>query len=137
MNRNDELSGTLVLVHPDLTYDPENRKNQIGIISSAEIENDNVMVSFGKDGQGLFSTDALYVLKKGHEISANAVRDALEMDTKDFRDILQVGLWSDSQLTKEKRQAIELAKANPKVLEYSMATLEDELGLKQEYSVSR
>ena len=51
MNKHDELSGTFVLVHPDLINDPADKKNQIGIISTAELENDNVVVSFGKLGQ--------------------------------------------------------------------------------------
>ena len=58
MNKHDELTGTFVLVHPQLLTDPAEKKNQIGIIASAEIENDNVIVSFGNEGQALFSADA-------------------------------------------------------------------------------
>lgn len=137
MNKHDELSGTLVLVHPQLLTDPAEKKNQIGIIASAEIENDNVVVSFGSKGQALFSADALLVLKKPGSIHFDTLRDHLKMNTPDFKDLLRVGMLANSNLTKDHRQAIEISRDNPVVLEYSMASLEEELGLKQDYSVSR
>jgi hypothetical protein len=137
MNKHDELSGTLVLVHPQLLTDPAEKKNQIGIIASAEIENDNVIVSFGNDGQALFSADALLVLKKPASIHFDTMQDHLEMNTQNFKDLLRVGMLANSNSTKDHRQAIEISRDNPAVLAYSMASLEEELGLKQDYSVSR
>ena len=137
MNKHDELSGTLVLVHPQLLIDPAEKKNQIGIIASAEIENDNVIVSFGNDGQALFSADALLVLKKPGSIHFDTMQDHLKMNAQNFKDLLRVGMLANSNLTKDHRQAIEISRDNPTVLAYSMASLEEELGLKQDYSVSR
>ena len=137
MNKHDELSGTFVLVHPDLIYDPEEKKNRIGIIASAELENDNVMVSFGKEGQSLFSADALLVLRRHNDISFDALRDHHNISADDFKDILKISLLANSSLTKDHRQAIEIARDNRTALEYSMAPLEEELGLKQDYSVGR
>ena len=137
MNKHDELSGTLVLVHPQLLTDPAEKKNQIGIIASAEIENDNVIVSFGNDGQALFSADALLVLKKPASIHFDTMQDHLKMNTQNFKDLLKVGMLANSNLTKDHRQAIEISRDNPTVLAYSMASLEEELGLKHDYSVGR
>ena len=137
MNKHDELSGTLVLVHPQLLTDPAEKKNQIGIIASAEIENDNVVVSFGSEGQALFSADALLVLKKPGSIHFDTMQDHLKMNTHNFKDLLRVGMLANSNLTKDRRQAIEISRDNPAVLAYSMASLEEELGLKQDYSVGR
>ena len=137
MNKHDELSGTLVLVHPDLVHDPEERKNRIGIIASAELENDNVMVSFGKDGQSLFSADALLVLRKHNDISFDTMRDHHQISAEDFKDLLKISLLANSSLTKDHRQAIEIARENRTALEYSMASLEEELGLSQDYSMGR
>lgn len=137
MNKQDELSGTLVLVHPQLLTDPAEKKNQIGIIVSAEIENDNVIVSFGNEGQALFSADALLVLKKPGSIHFDTMQDHLKMNAHDFKDLLRVGMLANSNLTKDHRQAIEISRNSPAVLEYSMASLEEELGLKQDYSVGR
>ena len=137
MNKHDELTGTFVLVHPHLLNDPEDRKNQVGIIATAELENDNVTVSFGKTGQSLFSADGLLVLRKPADIHFDAMKDHLILETKDFKDLLKVGMLANSSLTKDHRQAIEISRDNPAVLESSMASLEEELGLKHDYSLSR
>ena len=137
MNKHDELSGTLVLVNPQLLTDPEDRKNQVGVIASAELEDDNVMVSFGKSGQSLFSADALLVLRKPNDIHFDAVKDARHMETSDFKMILQVSLLANSPLVKDHRRAVEIARDHPNVLEYSMASLEAELGLRQDHSIGR
>jgi len=137
MNKHDELTGTFVLVHPELVYDPAGKSNEIGIISTASLEDDNVIVSFGKEGQALFSADALLVLRKPNDIHFDAVRDARQLEVKDFKNILQVSLLANSPWIKERRQAIELCRDNPKVLQYSMASLDQELGLKQDYNISR
>jgi len=137
MNKHDELSGTFVLVHPQLINDPAEKKNHIGIIASAELENDNVVVSFGKDGQALFSADALLVLRKPGDIQFDALRDATQMETSDFKDLMQVMLLANSPLTKDHRLAIEMARENQTLMEYSLASLEEELGLRQSYALER
>ena len=137
MNKHDELSGTFVLVHPQLLTDPAEKKNKIGIIASAELENDNVVVSFGSEGQALFSADALLVLKKPGSIHFDTMQNHLKMNTDDFKNLLRVGMLANSNLTKDRRQAIEISRDNPAVLAYSMASLEVELGLKQDYSMGR
>ena len=137
MNKHDELTGTFVLVHPQLVYDPAGKSNEIGIISTAALEDDNVVVSFGKDGQALFSADALLVLRKPADIQFDALRDARSLDTADFKKLLQIVSLAGSQFTKHHREAMEMARDNPAVLEYSLASLEEELGLKHDYSLGR
>lgn len=137
MNKYDELSGTFVLVNPNLLTDPKEKKNQIGIIASAELENDNVVVSFGKEGQALFSADALLVLRKPGSIHFDTIQDHANMNVRDFQNLLRVSMLANSSLTKDHRHAIEISRDNPAVLEYSMASLEEELGLKHDYNLSR
>jgi hypothetical protein len=55
----DELIGQLAVVHPELTKDPAGKSGQVGIITGTELENDNIYVGFGRNGQGLYGTDAL------------------------------------------------------------------------------
>jgi len=137
MNKHDELTGTFVLVHPELVYDPAGKANEIGIISTAELEDDNVVVSFGKEGQALFSADALLVLRKPADIQFDALRDARALDTSDFKQLLQIVSLAGSQFTKHRREAMEMAKGNRTLLEYSLASLEEELGLKHDYNLGR
>ncbi len=95
------------------------------------------MVSFGKDGQALFSADALLVLKKPNDIHFDAVRDATRMEAKDFKQTLEVSLLASSPLMKDRRRAVELSRDNPNVREYSMNSLENELGIRQDHNMSR
>ena len=137
MNKQDELTGTFVLVHPHLLNDPEDRKNQVGIIATAELENDNVVVSFGHSGQSDFSADAVLVLRKSADIHFDAMKDHLLLETQDFKDLLRLSILAGSSLTKNRRQAVEMARVNPTLMEYGMASLENEMGLLQDQSLAR
>ena len=137
MNKNDELTGTLVLVHPQFNDDPAGKQNQIGVITTADLENDNVFVSFGKDGQALYASNALMVLQKPRTIHFNTMQNRTAMETPDFKDLLRISVLADSSLMKDRRQAIEMAKGNPLILEHSMASLDDELGIREAYSMER
>ena len=130
----DELSGTVVLVHPNLLTDPANKKNQIGIITSADLENDNVVVSFGDDGEALFSSDALLVLRKPDEIRDAALLDETLMPYPDFYDIMEACMLVELSLH---REAVRMAMENPMVLEYAMDRMDYELGLDQHNSLGR
>ena len=89
MNKYDELTGTLVLVNPDLPNDPAGMQNQIGIITDVEIENDSVYVSFGRKGQAVYATDALLIIRNHNFIDFNAPTDTVKIDMEDFQDLLR------------------------------------------------
>ena len=73
---NDDLQGLPVLVHPELSFDPAGKQNQVGVISKADLMNDDVFVSF--DGKlALYSTDALLVLLPPEEIHRKLSRHCL------------------------------------------------------------
>jgi hypothetical protein len=76
MNKQYELSGTVVLVRPSLVNDPDNKKNMVGVIVMASVENDNVLVDFGFEGHALFSINALLVLRKPDDIHSDVMNDA-------------------------------------------------------------
>jgi hypothetical protein len=137
MKPNDELTGTFVLVNPQLTNDPAGKQNQIGVITSAEIENDDVFVSFGKEGQALYSADALLVLKRHDTIHFDVIRDAAKIEVQDFKDLLRVSMFANSPFMKDRREAMEMARDSQAVSAYSLISLEEALGLKQDYSVGR
>jgi hypothetical protein len=56
------------LVHPELTKDPAGKSGQVGIITGTELENDNIYVGFGRNGQGLYGTDALLLLRPAEQL---------------------------------------------------------------------
>jgi len=127
MKPTDELTGTLVLVHPELTDDPAGRQGQIGIITGADLENDDVFVSFGKGEQALYSTDALLVFKQPDVIYDLLMNDARKASQADFKALFQVNLMQQHGLTPLVRKAMEFVKDNKVVREFSMDTLENQL----------
>lgn len=81
----ENLTGTVVLVHPELMNDPVNRQGQVGIVASADIANDEVFVAFGKGPLGLYSADALLVPKSHNEVYKHLLNHVQEFDPQDFR----------------------------------------------------
>jgi hypothetical protein len=138
MKPSDELTGTLVLVHPELSDDPASRQGQIGIITGADLENDDVFVSFGKGEQALYSTDALLVFKPAEDIYNLLMNDARKASQADFKALFQVNLMQQHGLTPLVRKAMDFVKDNKVVREFSMDTLENqlEMQLKQRHDQS-
>jgi len=73
----DDLKGTPVLVHPELSYDPAGKQNQVGVISKADLMNDDVFVSFNGE-LALYPAEALFVLLPNEEIHQNLADKAYE-----------------------------------------------------------
>lgn len=133
----DDLSGTFVLVHPRLSNDPENRKNQVGVIVSADLQNDNIIVGFSDETESIFSADALLVLRNVSEIERDADYDFNLLPREDYWDIREVCFLAGSWQTECRRAAIELAQQSEMTQEYALRPLNDELGLSQRKGVSR
>jgi hypothetical protein len=91
----DELTGTLILVHPQLPSDLANQQGRIGMITYADLERDDVYVSFGKAGQSLYSTDALMVLKESNKIYRELVTGFKELEKDDFKTLFQINLLQE------------------------------------------
>ena len=64
---NNELYGTLVLVHPDLKNDPAGQQGKVGILSYID-SSDEIYVGFENGREGKYSPDALMSLKDKSEI---------------------------------------------------------------------
>ncbi|MBT2560135.1 hypothetical protein J7E50_02730 [Pedobacter sp. ISL-68] len=126
----DELTGTYVLVHPQLPSDPAARQGQIGMITYADLEKDDVYVSFGKDGPALYAADALMVLKKPGDIYTHLMNEAKNLTKDDYKTLFQINLLQSQGDTKQIRSAMEMARDNSAVRDFSMTTL-DKLELRQ------
>lgn len=135
MKPTDELTGTLVLVHPDLTDDPARRQGEIGIITGADLDNDDIFVSFGKGEQALYSTDALLIFKPADVIYGLLMNDARKASQSDFKALFQVNLMQQHGLTPLVRKAMDLVKDNKVVRDFSMDTLQNQLGISQNRGV--
>jgi len=128
---NDELTGTLVMVHPDLKGDPICKQGNVGIITTESSENDYVCVSFRTGEHGYYTHDVLLTLKKPSSIYSEILRNATVLKTPDFKQLLRISLLVDSGLNKDKRAAMELALSNEIVREYIMLPLQQTIRIKQ------
>jgi hypothetical protein len=137
MNRTDDLTGSLVLVHPELQDDKAKKQNQIGMITHADLENDNVIVSFGKGEQALYSTDALLTLKPANDIYRDLLSNNKELDKADFKALFQISLLQEYGSSSQTKTAMELAMKNDTLRNFSMVTLEDLLNRGQAQSMER
>lgn len=129
MNQTDDLTGTLVLVHPNLTDDPVNKQGQMGMIMFAEPEKDDIYVTFGKNERALYSTDALLVFKKPNEIYQQLMTNVKDIPVADLKALYRIGMLLDNGTSKGAREAMQLAVDNLGILNKAMETLQSKLGL--------
>lgn len=130
----DDLTGNLVMVHPKLENDPVNRQAQVGIITSADLVKDEVYVGFGNSPLGLYSTDALLVLKPHNELYNDILNHIKDMDTPDFKTLMEITMLQEKSSVNYLRDAMELAATNERTLAYSTISLQDKLGLVRDES---
>jgi hypothetical protein len=123
---NEELRGTLVLVHPELEYDPDGRKNEIGIIVNSDLENDNVLVSFQDNEYDLFTSDALLVLLPAEHIHQNLADLAYETSFPDLKALTQMDLFLRYGSGDTHFKALEIARDNKKIQPLCLESLTDQ-----------
>lgn len=128
---NDELTGTLVLVNPSTQEYPVSRQGMIGLVTAEDLANDIIYVGFNMGEQTRYTSDALMVLKKPSIIYADMMRNATKIGTADFKELFRVCLLLDSGLMKDKRSAIETARHNQVIREYTMIPLSEVFGIRQ------
>ena len=130
----DDLTGNLVMVHPKLENDPVKRQAQVGIITSADLTKDEVYVGFGNSPLGLYSTNALLVLKPHNDLYQDILTNIKNMDTPDFKTLMEITILQEKSSVNSLRDAMELAATNERILAYSTVSLQDRLGLVREES---
>jgi hypothetical protein len=122
----DELSGKVVLVHPGLEHDPVNRQNHVGVVSHADLMQDDVFVDF--DGQqGLYASDALLVFMDIEDIHQHLADIAYETPFNELKALTQIDLFLRYGGGNRERQAMEIAHANPVIQRYCLESLNDQL----------
>ena len=138
MNISDELTGHLVLIHPDLTTDPARKAGQVGIITGAELENELIFVGFGKNGHGTYGTDAVLLLKPNEQIVQNLQDHQAELNVNDYKSLFQISLLQELRpSTANIKTAMSLALQNETVRNHSMRSVEDALGLRRDQTLQR
>lgn len=138
MNRTDELAGTLVLVHPELTKDPAGRPGQVGVITGTDHNGDNAYVGFGKNGQGMYGLDALLVLKPSADIQSALTEHGAKLNIQDHTALFRMALLQEYNPSSANiKTALNLALQSETVRNLATKSVEEALGIKQGQYVER
>jgi len=125
----EELTGDLVLVNPKLTHDPANRQGEIGIITKADLEKDEIFVGFGHKPMGLYSADALLTMKPKNELHKDLMVTGKELDKEDLKVVWRAHLLQERATPTQLRQALELLATNAQTLEFGTICLKDKIDM--------
>lgn len=137
MNEVDGLKGTLVLVHPGLTDDPAMKQNTIGLITTADIQNDDIFVSFSGSKPALYSGNALLILKPQEEVHQHLADNAYTLALPDLIALTKLDLILHYASPGYLKTAFELAQKNPNIHLFSLDTLNDRLNRAQAQQIQR
>lgn len=121
------LTGSLVLVHPELTSDPVSRQGHVGVIVGADLKSDSIAVSFGAAKLGVYSSDALMVLKDQSELWKIALNNYKDMGEDTFKSLLVMSMDAYSGDLNRMANALERSKGSQELMAYSLMSLEEKL----------
>lgn len=104
-----ELTDKLVLVHPELTIDPILKQGQTGIITHVIHDTDEVYVKFEDAVSGLYSADALLVVRPLPDLIVNLRAGISTMDRADALALLNIYLLQQSGRNEDVAEALLIA----------------------------
>ncbi|MDB5087875.1 MAG: hypothetical protein JWR09_1869 [Mucilaginibacter sp.] len=133
----DELTGTIVMVHPELFDDPVGRNGEIGVITVTDLSDDLVRVKFEDDQRGLYATNALLIFKPSEQIYQQLKQEAMQLTPATFKDLKNIALLLDYGTPQQQRKAMEIAQKNPVSASSALVSLEESLGISQTYKRGR
>lgn len=130
-NVNADLANRFVLVHPDLEHDPAGKQNEMGMIISADIAKDDFYVSFQDNTNGLYASDALFLLKSVEEIHQSLVDHGYSLAFPDLKAFTYLDLTLRYGSGDKEWNALRIAADNPNIQPFSLDLLNDTLSLNQ------
>jgi hypothetical protein len=133
----EELTGQLVMVHPELYDDPAGKTGEIGTITAVDLAEDLVRVKFDDEQRGLYATNALLVFKPADQIYEHLRKDVMKLAPADFKDLKNIALLLDYGTKPQQRAAMEIAQRNPGVVSSAFRSMEDNLGLNHHNDLGR
>jgi hypothetical protein len=137
MNDNEVQLPDYVLVNPQLTNDPVFRQGAIGVITAAILNSDEFFVGFDDSQVGLYSADALLLLKQPEDIYGYMHDNALRLSVDDFKDLKNIALLLDYSTKPYMRTAMELVQKNENILGAATIGLDEFIGPNQSHKRGR
>jgi len=136
MDNNYEACNKFVLVHPELENDPDERRNEIGIIVSDNL-NHKIRVSFQDNTCSNFTSDELFLLKPIGEIQQMLIDQGQYLSLPDLKALTQLDLMLRYGNGDKAWDALKLAANNPGIHEFCLDRLDDKLPIQKMNSRKR
>ena len=125
----EKLEGELVLVHPLLPVDPVSQQGKVGMIVSADLDANEILVSFGDRLTGLYESDALLTLKSSREVYQQVLNGVQTLEKEDYKILHQVNMLQDVGRPELITKAYGLLAESPIALKLATISLEDHIDL--------
>jgi len=134
---NNEILGTLVLVHPDLENHPAGREGDIGIVAYVDSPQNEVYLRFPDEAEGVYPAEALFMLKDREKIFPDAAADSGSLNLDNYKDLFKISTLQQMGRGKDIFNALEIARDNPSIWTGSLVSVEESLGLRSNQYVGR
>lgn len=134
---NNELLGTLVLVHPNLENHPAGREGDIGIVAYVDTPNNEVYLRFTDEAEAVYTSDALFMLKDSDKIFPEAAIDRSNMNMDNYKDLYKINTLQNMGRGKDIMNALEIARDNPGIWPSCLVSVEESLGLRHNQYLGR
>lgn len=134
---NENLIGTLAMVHPGLSLDPARKQGQVGIITYVSKETQDIYMSFPGKGEGIYNGDSVLRLKDKNQVLEALVNEGDNMALDDFKDLYKVTMLQDRGTSTGIVSALEIARDNPNIWDKTLETANAGQNLQIEKTYSR
>jgi hypothetical protein len=134
---NNELLGTLVLVHPDLKDHPAGREGDIGIVAYVDSPHNQVYLRFTDEAEAVYPSDALFMLKNKEKLFSEKLAGGSDMKLDNYKDLYKIATLQDMGRGKDIWTALEIARDNPEIWKNSLVSVEESLGLRHNQYIRR
>ncbi|QEC74597.1 hypothetical protein [Mucilaginibacter ginsenosidivorax] len=132
------LKGTVVMLHPEMWEAHADTEGVIGEIVKADPARDDFYVKYGDGAEPrLHSSDALMVLKEPDEIYEYLQNHSADISPFDFKDLKTIALLTDRGTLKQMRTAMELVEKNESIRDASVMSLDKIIRLQQNKGLDR
>jgi hypothetical protein len=119
---NGNLTGTLVLVQPDLENDSSAKRGHIGVLTLPFSENENY-VRFPEGGESFFPAARVMMLKDKQEVFNDLTNNGSSMPLDDFKAMYKIMLLQDRGTSQALYSALAIANDNPGVQEKVLTSI--------------
>jgi hypothetical protein len=134
---NENLIGTLALVHPELVRDPAGQQGRVGVVTYVGKENHEIYMSFPGNGEGVYNGNAVLRLKDKNEILEALVNEGDHMELDDFKALYKITMLQDRNTSTRTLSALEIARDNPNIWNKTLENVSTTQNLRLENTFSR